>query len=296
MAVLASELAAREALTVAQRDRLDVEALLAAVAAASESEREARRAEIAGLAAAARETERRAAAELAQATAAADAHARELAECCGQWQAAEMALRVAQEETLRSAVQALEERRAALDAEQRAMEGRVQRAQETAAAAELALADLARTESGQVAALIAAHRAAVVGIMERLIDSEVERIKAKAGFREKLEDFLEPFYMGTVIGTVTEPARYLGLLTAALTDVARVHLAFIRSPEDPKDLAKRYAQAHVDESLRQLRVVLDGDADDLATSVGALLRRWQDRRPSVIADDWMQKELDHVRR
>ncbi len=73
----------------------------------------------------------------------------------------------------------------------------------------------------------------------------------------------------------------------------RVHLAFVRADEDPVEMTRRLAAAHVDESRRQILTVLDGDADDLAASLPGLLHRWDTERPSTIANLLMQRELDH---
>ena len=85
-------------------------------------------------------------------------------------------------------------------------------------------------------------------------------------------------------------------MQTALLPAVKIHLRFIRADDDPVEYTRRLVQAHVTESQRQLLTVLDGDAEDLASSLPALLHRWDTERPAVIAERLMQRELDYVRR
>jgi HK97 family phage portal protein len=147
---------------------------------------------------------------------------------------------------------------------------------------ELASAQTARL--GQVSAEMSAHRALVADIMRRMIERETERARRHQSTPDKLRAWLDSFYDG-----------HADLMRSALLPAVRIHLAWTGSTEDANDVARRLAERHVEESRRQIRVVLDGDADELAGSLQALLHRWDTERTTTIADQLMQKELDHVR-
>lgn len=136
-----------------------------------------------------------------------------------------------------------------------------------------------------VAAVIAAHRALVVDIMRQMVEWETERLRRSQATPEKLRERMGTFYDG-----------FTDLVRKRLEPVIAVHLAFIRSGEDPKDEARRYAEGHVRESLRQLQFALDGDDPEAyAGSVTALWHRWETERTNQIADRLMQTELEYIR-
>jgi len=139
-------------------------------------------------------------------------------------------------------------------------------------------------ESDRVAAVVSAHRALVVDIMRRMIERECDRARRAQTTPEKLAQFLGTFYEG-----------HEDLCRTALLPAVRVHLAWIRSSEDPVAVTRRLARQHVEESTRQIRTVLDGDADEMSVSLNSLLRRWETERVSVIADALMEREIDHAR-
>ena len=191
-----------------------------------------------------------------------------------------VSLALAQQEaeaTQRAAVDAAERRaaelQAAIDAAS-ARSGELERALETERSARRA----------QVSAEISAHRALVADIMRRMIERETDRARRHQATPEKLRAWLDTFYSG-----------HEDLMRTALLPAVRIHLAWIGSSDDAIDVAARLVARHVEESQRQVRLVLDGDADDIATSLPALLHRWETTRVNAIADDLMQKELDHVR-
>lgn len=134
------------------------------------------------------------------------------------------------------------------------------------------------------ASTIAAHRALVVDIMRRMVERETDRATRAQATPEKLRRWMETFYEG-----------HEDLMRTALLPAVRVHLAFLRSEADPMEETRRIVAAHVTESQRHLLTVLEGDADDVAASLPALLHRWNEERPAVVADRLMQRELDHVR-
>lgn len=171
-------------------------------------------------------------------------------------------------------------------AEQRAAElqARVDAAVARSEECERALAAERSARQGHVAAEISAHRALVADIMRRMIERETERARRHQATPEKLRAWLESFYGG-----------HADLMRSALLPAVRIHLAWIGSADDPNEMARRLAEQHVEESARQVRVLLDGDADEMAASLPALWHRWETDRVSTIADVLMQKELDHVR-
>lgn len=168
------------------------------------------------------------------------------------------------------------------------------RVTETQARAEAAAGRLAALERavdaertarrGQVSAEIAAHRALVVDITRRMVERETERARRNQATPDKVRAWIASFYDG-----------HADLMRTALLPAVRIHLAWIGSTEDPGEVTRQIVARHVEESQRQIRVLLDGDADHMAGSLPALLHRWDTERIEVIADALMQKELDHVR-
>lgn len=154
-----------------------------------------------------------------------------------------------------------------------------------AATAQDALKEMQQALRDGAAASISAHREAVVETMRRMVEKEVDRAKTSAGRPDKLQRWLETFY-----------ESHEDVMRSNLLPAIKIHLAFIRSDEDPIEMTRRLVAGHVDESRRHILAVLDGDADGLASSVGSLTYRWLSERPSKIADLLMQKELDYVSR
>lgn len=140
------------------------------------------------------------------------------------------------------------------------------------------------TSLGEVAPVIAAHRALVVDTMRRMLDREIERARRSQATGAKLHEWLRTFYDG-----------HQDLIRQALLPAVRIHLAWIGSTEDPGELALQLATAHVAESKRQVQTVLDGDAEDLAASIASLFHRWESERVTVIADVLMKRELERAR-
>lgn len=150
---------------------------------------------------------------------------------------------------------------------------------------EAELRTVRQADADAMAGLIAAHRGLVVEVMRRAIERETDRARRAQQTPEKLRTWLDTFYDG-----------HGELMRQALLPAMRVHLAFVRSAEDPIEATRRYVATHIADSERQIRTVLDGDADDLAASLPALLHRWDTERPSALADVLMRKELEYARR
>lgn len=179
-----------------------------------------------------------------------------------------------------------QQRQAVADAEARATaaEAHITAASARVTELERSLEAERTARRGRVAAEVSAHRELVADIMRRMIERETDRARRHQATPEKLRQWLDSFYGG-----------HEDLMKTALLPAVRIHLAWIGSADDPVDVASSLAARHVEDSIRQVRVILDGDADDLATSLPALLHRWETTRVTAIADHLMQKELDHVR-
>jgi hypothetical protein len=75
------------------------------------------------------------------------------------------------------------------------------------------------------------------------------------------------------------------------------HLAWRGSEESAVDVAHRFVQEHIADSVRQLRAVVDGtdDPDDFAVTLERTLTRWETDRPHVVADRILRDEVEYVR-
>lgn len=186
---------------------------------------------------------------------------------------------------------ALQTAAAALERERDAAKGETERAQQTLAEAQARVASMEseiravrQADAGAMAGVIAAHRDLVADIMRRMIERETDHLRRVQQSPEKLQRWLDTFYEG-----------HADLMRRALLPAMRVHLAFVRSEDDPADATRRCVDDHVRESQRQIRQMLDGDADLLAASVPGLLYRWDQERPTALASRLMQKELEYAR-
>lgn len=164
-------------------------------------------------------------------------------------------------------------------------------AQQAAEARALAEAE-ARTQAearasrrGDHAAVLSAHRSLAADTMRRMIEREADRVRRSQATPQKLRAWVDTFYTG-----------HEDLCRNALLPVVRVHLAFMRSEQDAPRFAGDLARQHVEESLRDLRVVLDEPDEEFHQALAGMLHRWEHERTTVIADQLMEKELDYVRR
>jgi HK97 family phage portal protein len=178
----------------------------------------------------------------------------------------------------------VEQERTAANTALAGLEARIVDETTARATAETKLHESESAGKDHAAAVLSAHRALVVDIMRRMIERETDRARRAQQSPEKLRAFLESFYEG-----------HEELCRTALLPAVRIHLAWTGSAEDPEHLTRRLVAQHIEESMRQIRVVLDGDADDLAPSLNALLRRWESDRVATIADVLLQKGLDYAR-
>lgn len=191
--------------------------------------------------------------------------------------------RSANYEALRRAVDVLEHEREQRQAERLALDADVAvvRAQLDEARADLTR--LRQLDAEAMSGLIAAHRGVVVDVMRRMVERETDRARRAHTTPDRLRTWLDTFYEG-----------HADLMRTALLPALRVHLAFVRSSEDPVEATRRLVEAHVQASDRQIRTVLDGDADAFAASLTALMYRWDLERSATIADQLMAVELRYA--
>lgn len=222
--------------------------------------------------------------QLAEQTAIVATRERERQEVSAAREATVRELRTAEES--RSAVQ-VESAAAIATATERQAELARQVAERDTAMAELQrqLVEVRGADARGVASVIAAHRALVVETMRGIIDWETERLRNAQATPEKLRAKMGTFYDG-----------FTDLVRRRLEPVLAVHLAFVRSDDDPREEARRLAEAHVRESQRQLETVLDGEQlDAYPGSATAMWHRWEAERSTQIADALMARELNYVR-
>ena len=227
---------------------------------------------------AARETDRKLAAQAAAEAARADAQALQAAIATAEGARAEATIR-----------EALAVRQAAdAAAETEVVRGTLVETQATLAARDATLAQQDREtgdlRTAQAAGLIAAHRHLYADVMRRMLAREIDRVHTAKTTPEKLTRWLETFYDG-----------HEALMATALQPALAVHLATLGSTEDPAAVARTLAHDHATESARQLRLVLEGDADELAPALAPLLAQWE-QRAAQFADRLMEQEITHAAR
>jgi HK97 family phage portal protein len=179
-------------------------------------------------------------------------------------------------------------------AERQAAESREQAEQASAAtvaereartAAEADAKDRKDAELDRLTRVVSAHRALLVDVMTRLIRPEVDRARRRQATPDNLRKWADAFYQ--THREVCAEALYPAMLT---------HLAWKRSDDDPHAAARVIADAHCDESERQLRSVIDGsDPEEFHTSLERLLARWEQERPQLVADKVLNDEIQHIR-
>lgn len=172
----------------------------------------------------------------------------------------------------------------------------------TAARTELAAADargaaatLARTaaeDAGaaehaahlqRMTAVISTHRGLIADAMGRMIRRETEKARRAQSTPEKLLAWIDTFY-----------PIHADICQVALLPAIRVHLAWAQSAEDPVVVTAGFVKSHIDESIRQLRLVLESDAEDVPVTLEATLRHWELDRADALADAILQEEIDYV--
>jgi len=176
-------------------------------------------------------------------------------------------------------VMVTEAQRSQVESERLAAESRAQ-AETTSAALEARKAD----EIDRLSRVVAAHRALIVDVVARLLRPEVDRARRRQVTPESLRKWAEAFYQ--THRDVCAEALYPAVLT---------HLAWKRSDEDPRTVARALAESHCALSERQLEAVLTGaEPDEFHGALEQLLLRWEQERPSAVADAILADEILYI--
>jgi HK97 family phage portal protein len=154
-----------------------------------------------------------------------------------------------------------------------------------AATLESSLQARKETELDRLTRVVAAHRTLIVHAVQRLLKPEVDRARRHQATPEGLRKWAEAFYY--THRDVCAEDFYPAVLT---------HLAWKRSDENPRDVARDLAEAHCAQSERDLRAVIDGaDAEDFHAALQKVLTRWEQERPTAMADQVLHDELTYIR-
>lgn len=142
------------------------------------------------------------------------------------------------------------------------------------------------TELDRLTRVVAAHRALLVHAVEGLLIPEVDRARKRQATPESLRKWVDAFYV-----------THRDVCAAELYPAVLTHLAWKRSDDDPRVVARALADAHCDQSVRDLRAVLDGTdgPDDFHVVLERVLTRWEQERPHAVADGVLADELTYIR-
>lgn len=163
-------------------------------------------------------------------------------------------------------------------AEQRAAAEAAARTEAEAAGAAQHAAELQRMTT-----VIGAHRGLIADAMGRMIRRETEKARRAQATPEKLRHWIDTFY-----------PVHEDICRAALLPAIRAHLAWQQSSEDAAIVTSTIVQAHIAESIRQLRLVLDSDPEDVPMTLETTLRHWELERADAVADGILREAVDHV--
>ena len=181
----------------------------------------------------------------------------------------------------------LSEREVALETAQLAQVEAERLAGEARAQAETLTASLAvrkADELDRLTRVVAAHRALIVDVVGRVLRPEVDRARRRQVTPESLRKWAEAFYQ--THRDVCADALYPAVLT---------HLAWKRSEEDPRTVARALAEAHCAQSEGQLAaLVTRAEPDEFHGELEQLLLRWEQERPSAVADTILADEIRYI--
>jgi HK97 family phage portal protein len=140
-------------------------------------------------------------------------------------------------------------------------------------------------ELDRLTRVVAAHRGLIVHAVQRLLRPEVDRARRRQATPEQLRKWVDAFYV--THRDVCADEFYPAVMT---------HLAWKRSDEDPRTVARAMAEAHCAQSERELLAVLDGtdDPQDLHVALERVLGRWEQDRPQTAADGLLHDELTYI--
>lgn len=139
-------------------------------------------------------------------------------------------------------------------------------------------------EIDRLTRVVAAHRALIVDVVTRLLRPEVDRARRRQVTPESLRKWVEAFYQ--THRDVCADALYPAVLT---------HLAWKRSDEDPRSVARALAETHCAQSESQLLALLTrAEPDEFHGELEKLLLRWEQERPAAVADSILADEIRYI--
>jgi len=140
-------------------------------------------------------------------------------------------------------------------------------------------------ELDRLTRVVSAHRALIVDVVVRMIRPEVDRARRRQGTPESLRKWADAFYQ-----------THREVCTDALYPAVLTHLAWKRSDEDARVVARSFAEAHCALSERQLETVLTGaEPEEFHAALEQLLLRWEQERPTALADTILADEIRYIR-
>lgn len=136
----------------------------------------------------------------------------------------------------------------------------------------------------QLAAVRASHRSLIVDTVDRLLQREVDRARKAQSTPEKLRAWIDNFY-----------PLHEDTCRAALRPVLQAWA--VSAGVDLGSVLDREVSAHVDESVRNLRLVAQhDDPETLAPALERVLRRWETERAASVADRLLREGEDACRK
>jgi HK97 family phage portal protein len=151
-------------------------------------------------------------------------------------------------------------------------------------ALDASLTERKAAERDRLTRVVVAHRALIVDVVGRMLRPEMDRARRRQGTPESLRKWAQAFYQ--THRDVCAEALYPAVLT---------HLAWKRSDEDPRVVARSMAEAHCAFSERQLETVLTGaEPEDFHAALEQLLLRWEQERPNAAADSLLADEIRYI--
>jgi len=140
-------------------------------------------------------------------------------------------------------------------------------------------------ELQRMTAVVGAHRGLIADAMGRMIRRETEKARRAQATPEKLRHWIETFY-----------PVHDDICRAALLPAIRAHLAWQQSTDDPTVVTQALVKTHIEASIRDLRLVLDSDPEDVPMTLETTLRHWELERAEALADVILTEAIGQVTR
>jgi HK97 family phage portal protein len=177
----------------------------------------------------------------------------------------------------------LEQAQRAVDAAHAEKAAALSLAAETAARLEARESD----ERDRMTRTVIAHRALIQDAIQRIARTETERARKRGGNPENLRRWVDAFY--------DETGRDIG--AEMLYPAIVAHLAWKRSDENPREVARAIADDYYSQSERQLRALADGMVgEEFQATLSTTLSRWERERPAAVADKVLRDAIEHLTR